>query len=273
MKTEEADRTDFEPPIGDEGGSREVISLIGRGQFTCVNTPGRQRMLSDRRIIEVEYTPPIDRISDETRGGADRLEHWMSTMEVPQPARNYEARERYVQRLRHSPEHSSVAMATRFLDAALRIWDEDQAQAKSQIKVAAALLRIDAGDLPIRGKPTGRVIPGLVPWQARKVREFIDESLNSKIRLQDCAGTVRLSISHFSRAFKATFGTTLLDYIHRRRVERAQQLMLISEQPLAQIALSCGFADQAHYCRVFRTMVGLSPNAWRRQNMVEAPDV
>jgi AraC-like DNA-binding protein len=80
-----------------------------------------------------------------------------------------------------------------------------------------------------------------------------------------------LSTSHFSRAFKATFGTTVLDYIHRRRVERAQQLMLVSEQSLVEIALSCGFADQAHYCRIFRTIVGLSPNAWRRQNMVEAP--
>ncbi len=192
-------------------------------------------------------------------------------MGVPQPIDSYKTPRRYPQRLPPLPEHSPVVMATRFLDAALRIWDEDQAQAKSQIKVAAAMLRIDADDPSMREKPTRRVAPGLVPWQARKVREFIDESLNSKIRLQDCAATVRLSTSHFSRAFKATFGTTVLDYIHRRRVERAQQLMLMSEQPLAQIALSCGFADQAHYCRVFRTMVGLSPNAWRRQNMVEAP--
>ncbi len=193
-------------------------------------------------------------------------------MSVPQPVSNYETHERFFQRLCPLPEPSPVVMATRFLDAALRIWDEDQAQAKSQIKVAAAMLRIDTDDPPTREKPTGRVVTGLVPWQERKVREFIDGSLNSKIRLQDCAGKARLSTSHFSRAFKATFGTTVLDYIHRRRVERAQQLMLVSEQSLAQIALSCGFADQAHYCRIFRAIVGLSPNAWRRQNMVEAPD-
>jgi AraC family transcriptional regulator len=44
--------------------------------------------------------------------------------------------------------------------------------------------------------------------------------------------------------------------------------MLTSQQPLAQIALACGFADRARYCRVFREVVGLSPNAWRRQRMV-----
>ena len=82
----------------------------------------------------------------------------------------------------------------------------------------------------------------------------------------------RAAPSHFSRAFKATFGTKVLDYIHRCRIERAQQLMLVSKQPLSQIALACGFADQSHYCRVFRAVVGLSPNAWRRQKMTEAPD-
>jgi AraC family transcriptional regulator len=193
-------------------------------------------------------------------------------MGVSQPISNYDIDERCSQRLTPLAEQSSVALATRLLDAALGIWDEDQAEAKSLIKVAVAMLRGDADDdPPMRETPTAPAVHGLVPWQARKVQEFIDASLDSKIRLQDCASTVRLSASHFSRAFKATFGTTVLDYIHRRRVRRSQQLMLLSEQPLSQIALSCGFADQAHYCRVFRAVVGLSPSTWRRQNLVEAP--
>ncbi len=193
-------------------------------------------------------------------------------MGVSQPIGNYDIDDQFSQRLTPLPEQSSVAMATRFLDTALGIWDEDQAEAKSLIKVAAAMLRGDADDPPMPEKLTAPPVHGLVPWQVRKVQEFIDASLNSKIRLQDCASKARLSTSHFSRAFKATFGTTLLDYIHRRRIKRSQQLMLVSEQPLSQIALCCGFADQAHYSRVFRAVVGLTPNAWRRQNMVEAPD-
>jgi AraC-like DNA-binding protein len=167
---------------------------------------------------------------------------------------------------------SSVAIATRHLGAALRIWDENQAQAKSRIKVAVAVLQNDTGEPPMQEKPPGRVTHRLVPWQVRKVREFIDASLDSKIRLHDCATRTRLSTSHFSRVFKATFGTTALTYIHQRRVERAQYLMLTSEQPLSEIALSCGFGNQAHYCRVFRAIVGLSPNVWRRRNMLVAPN-
>ena len=170
-------------------------------------------------------------------------------------------------------ENSSLAVVTGFLDAALRMWDADRIQAKSQVKVAAAMLRgyTDNSSADGTHAATSSDTRSLAPWQTRKVKEFIDASLDSTIRLRDCASKARLSASYFSHAFKATFGTTVCDYIRRRRVERAQQLMLLSTDPLSQIALACGFADQAHYCRVFRDVVGLSPNVWRRRNMNLAP--
>jgi AraC family transcriptional regulator len=197
--------------------------------------------------------------------GDNTNQRWMIDMGVSSAIRDHGIHKRSSRRLSALSEHSPVTLASRLLDTALRIWDEDQAQAKSQIEIAAAMLHSDIDEWPAQEAPAGRVGHGLAPWQVRKVQEFIDASLDSKIRLRDCACQTRLSASHFSRAFKATFGTTVLDYIHRCRVERAQQLMLTSERPMSQIALSCGFADQAHYCRVFRAVVGLSPNAWRRQ--------
>jgi AraC-like DNA-binding protein len=53
-------------------------------------------------------------------------------------------------------------------------------------------------------------------------------------------------------------------YIIRRRVERAQGLMLSTARPLRDIAAECGLADQAHLTRLFRRIVGESPAAWRR---------
>jgi len=171
-------------------------------------------------------------------------------------------------------EYSSLALVTGFLDAALRVWDDDHTQAKLQIKIAAATLRgytddPAADEKHVASASAARV---LAPWQMRKVRNFIDTSLESTIRLRDCARQARLSTSYFSNAFKATFGMTVCQYIRRRRIERAQRLMLLSKEPLSQIAIACGFADQAHYCRVFRDVVGLSPNAWRRKNTNLAPD-
>jgi AraC family transcriptional regulator len=169
---------------------------------------------------------------------------------------------------------ASLAAATGALDAALRIWDDDRVQAKSQVAVAAAMLRGCTDGTPVQRKraETARDTRGLAPWQIGKVKAFIDASLDTTIRLGDCAGKARLSGSYFSHVFKATFGMTVSHYIQHRRIERAQQLMLRSNEPLAKIALACGFADQSHYCRVFRDVVGLSPNAWRRLHMHPTAD-
>jgi transcriptional regulator GlxA family with amidase domain len=105
---------------------------------------------------------------------------------------------------------------------------------------------------------------GLAPWQVRRVTAYIEEHLASTIRLQDLAGIARLSHSHFCRAFKETMGHPAHAYVMRRRVHRAQWLMLSTAESLSQIAALCGMADQAHFCKLFRRLVGDSPNAWRR---------
>lgn len=105
---------------------------------------------------------------------------------------------------------------------------------------------------------------GLAPWQIRRVTDYIEEHLASSIRLQDLAGIARLSHSHFCRAFKESLGHPAHAYVMRRRVHRAQGLMLTTAESLSQIAALCGMADQAHFCKLFRRLVGESPNAWRR---------
>jgi AraC-like DNA-binding protein len=59
----------------------------------------------------------------------------------------------------------------------------------------------------------------------------------------------------------------------RRRVECAGSLMLAGEAPLSEIALKCGFTDQAHLCKQFRQYTGETPAAWRRARRGEAPHV
>lgn len=170
-------------------------------------------------------------------------------------------------------EYSSLSTVTGLLDAALRLWDDDCSCAKSQIRVAAAMLHGYTDGAAADAKlPAGPIdAHGVAPWQARKIREFVELSLGSPIRVKDCAGQAQLSAGHFSHLFKVTFGKSVCHYIRHQRIARAQQLMLSSREPLSQIALACGFADQSHYCRVFRDIVGLSPNAWRRRNMTHVP--
>ncbi|WP_170149543.1 helix-turn-helix domain-containing protein [Rhodoplanes roseus] len=108
---------------------------------------------------------------------------------------------------------------------------------------------------------------GLAPWQARKVRRYMEANLASPVTLQVLATVGRLSTSHFARAFRASFGEPPHAYLMRLRVERACVLMVSTDEPLARIALDCGLADQSHLTRLFRRFVGTSPSTWRRARM------
>jgi AraC family transcriptional regulator len=124
-----------------------------------------------------------------------------------------------------------------------------------------------ARPLPVKPGEMARALVargGLAPWQVRRVTDYIEANLAATIRLQDLARIARLSHSHFCRAFKESVGHPAHAYVMRRRVQRAQALMLNTVDSLSQIAAQCGMADQAHFCKLFRRLVGESPNAWRR---------
>lgn len=137
---------------------------------------------------------------------------------------------------------------------------------KARIGVARLATLLDGkasvlGDHPpIRG--------GLAPWQKRKVIAYIQSRLDKPILLKSLAQLVSLSVSHFCRAFRESTGQSPHTYITEMRVNRAKEMMLGTRKPLSQIALACGFADQAHLSRLFRRRVGQTPHAWRRLNAV-----
>jgi len=108
---------------------------------------------------------------------------------------------------------------------------------------------------------------GLAPWQMRKVNRYLRATMDHSMQVKDLANQVSLSASHFSRAFKISFGTTPHVYIIRLMLELAQTLMLTRRDSLSQIALLCGLQDQAHLSKLFRREVGETPGAWRRRNL------
>jgi AraC family transcriptional regulator len=123
--------------------------------------------------------------------------------------------------------------------------------------------RGDRGLAPKRPRTAG-VGPKLLAWQVRKVHEHIEAMLATSIRNKDLAALVKLSEFHFAVAFRNSVGETPHEFLIRRRMERAQRLMLSSDMPLCDIASECGLADQAHLSRLFRRVVGESPASWRR---------
>jgi AraC family transcriptional regulator len=173
-----------------------------------------------------------------------------------------------------SPIHETLAqelsvVAAQLFEAACKARGGDFEATRAHIAHAIALLR----GIPHLG-PCGAVKSsnakiniirgGLPAWQMRKVIAHVEANLSRGIKVQELASLLRLSASHFCRAFKSAFGATPRDYVIRRRIEVAQAMMLTTSEPLYSIALSCGMCDQQHFTRSFRRIVGETPSMWRR---------
>jgi AraC family transcriptional regulator len=163
-----------------------------------------------------------------------------------------------------SGEVSLSSVLVSFIADAVAALDYDHDVARRLLRRAAALLQSNVARRGLTMR--ARAKAALAPWQAKRVASHIKCNLDRPLLLDELASVVQLSNSYFSRAFKGTFGQTPHAYIIHRRVERARYEMLAGREPLAQIALSCGFADQAHLARMFRRETGLAPSEWRRVN-------
>jgi AraC family transcriptional regulator len=109
-------------------------------------------------------------------------------------------------------------------------------------------------------------IDGLAPWQIRSLRQHIEVNIAQRLTNSGLASFMRLSSSHFSRAFKRSFGVSVHRYVMQRRVEQAQMLLLNTSDALSHIAINCGMSDQSHLTRWFRRIVGVPPGLWRRNH-------
>lgn len=128
--------------------------------------------------------------------------------------------------------------------------------------LSLALLLALSGLSKAKPQPTRQ--GALAPWQLRRVTEYFVAHLADDVQLQTVSDLVSLSRSYFSRAFKTSTGLAPHQWVLQARIAKAKQLLLDTKLPLAQIAIDIGFADQAHFTRMFRRAVGQSPGAWQR---------
>ncbi len=108
---------------------------------------------------------------------------------------------------------------------------------------------------------------GLAPWQLNRATEMLKANLDGQIALSQVASECKLSVSHFVRAFKQTVGQPPYRWLLQQRIDAAKELLLHSGLPMVEIALKCGFADQACFIRAFRKLLDTTPGDWRRIHM------
>lgn len=164
----------------------------------------------------------------------------------------------------HSLPDQISSEVGRILDAIRRTLISNPEEARP------AALRLVTLLAPVAKEKPATARGGLAPWQKQKIERYVRENLERPLHVEDLAGQLSLSASHFTRAFKETFGESPHIYIVRSRLKLAQQMMLSTGEALSHIAYACGFADQSHFSKAFRRGVAESPNAWRRRNLTEA---
>ena len=113
-------------------------------------------------------------------------------------------------------------------------------------------------------------VAGLVKWRLNRAIEYVEAHLGEPINLADVAAAAGLTRMHFAAQFRAATGLRPHEYLLRRRVERAQQMLLVPSMPVVDVALEVGFQTQAHFTSVFKRIVGQPPHAWRRMQSVAA---
>ena len=104
------------------------------------------------------------------------------------------------------------------------------------------------------------------PRWLRLAHEYAETNFLRSVSLAEIATAAGVHRVHLAREFRRYYATTVGDFLRRRRVEHACHLLSSTEDPLADIAVSCGFSDQSHFGTTFRKHVGLTPSRFREMS-------
>lgn len=121
---------------------------------------------------------------------------------------------------------------------------------------------------PVASK-TARKPASLAKWRLDRAIDYIEANLAEPIALADVANTAGLTRMHFAAQFRAATGYRPHEYLLRRRIETAQDLLSRPDFSLVDAALSVGFQSQAHFSTVFKRLVGQTPSRWRQMRLGE----
>ena len=101
----------------------------------------------------------------------------------------------------------------------------------------------------------------------RRIVDFIEENLDRDLSLEVIATEAEISPLYLPRAFKTAVGQSPHQYVLRRRIQKAKNLLSNTDARIADIALAVGFSSQSHLSNWFLRLVGVSPASYRRQDI------
>ena len=133
------------------------------------------------------------------------------------------------------------------------------------IAIIAKLLA-SANRMPERPK-----VSALARWRLKRAIDYFEAQIGQRVSLAAVASSAGLTRMHFAAQFRAATGLSPHEYLLRRRIERAQEMLAETGMSLVDIALSVGFQTQSHFTSVFKRYAGQPPRAWRESHGKKLP--
>ena len=97
----------------------------------------------------------------------------------------------------------------------------------------------------------------------REVVNYVEFHLQEELDLQTLADRFAVNASYLSRRFRQETGSTLTEYVNRKRVERAMALLAATDLPVSEISAAVGILDNSYFSRIFRKQTGMTPREYR----------
>ena len=99
----------------------------------------------------------------------------------------------------------------------------------------------------------------------KRVLEYIHTHISDSIDLEQLANIGCVTKSYFIKLFKREFGDSPVQYINKKKVERAQLLLFTTDKAVKEVAYTLGFSDENYFIRLFRKTTDTTPQEYRRK--------
>ena len=169
-----------------------------------------------------------------------------------------------VQRL--GKDHARTLAEPREIDGPLSKWLANRMMREFMAQDDIAPLAMEGVLLEMlaeSARSSGEIPGSSAPSWLRRVRESLEECYLQSPSLSSLAAIAGVHPVHLSREFHRHYLMTVGEYMRKRRIHHASELLTRSEFSLAEIASTCGFSDQSHFCALFKKHSGMTPAKFR----------
>lgn len=159
------------------------------------------------------------------------------------------------------PKHATLADPDRMVELFRRFLDDQQSGRQNTLQ-ASLLIMLMLSEVAMG--PVGESGSGGSVALANLVLQYIRTHFHEPIHTEHIAAHFKCNADYLGRVFKAVYGQSITETIHRRRLRYAMDRLISTNETIAEISLSCGFSDPGYFRRLFRRYEGMTPRAYRR---------